>query len=228
MRRCIRNRDAAGLPGVHRIDRGGDRRAPCAELPELFKKGTEMTAARQKQFKLIAFLLQYPDEALMDSLADVSEAAADIDDPQTRQTVLRFRAYLENTPLMDLQEQYTAAFDLAPATCLNLTYHLVGDDAERGRVLSALQQVYARAGYGAAAPELPDYLPMVLEFLAIWPDAPNAERLWSCLSAVHTLAQRLMAAGSPYAPLFDCLAALTPHAGGRGRPGINPQDDADS
>ena len=187
-----------------------------------------MTAERQKQFKLIAFLLQYPDEALMGSLADVSETVADIDDPQMRRTVLRFRAYLENTPLMDLQEQYTAAFDLDPATCLNLTYHLLGDDAERGRLLSALQQVYARAGYGAAAPELPDHLPMVLEFLAIEPDAPRAERLWSCLSAVHTLAQRLTAAGSPYAPLFDCLAALTPHAGASGQPGTDPEDEADS
>lgn len=177
-----------------------------------------MTAEWKKQFKLIAFLLQYPDEALLRSLADVSAAVADIDDPQMRKTVQRFRMHLENTALIDLQEHYTAVFDMDAGTCLNLTYHLLGDDAERGRVLSGLQQVYARAGYDAAAPELPDYLPMVLEFLAVQPGAADVERLWSCLGAVRTIAQRLTAAHSPYAPLFDRLATLTPNPADGGQP----------
>ncbi len=185
-----------------------------------------MTSQWQKQFKLIAFLLQYPDEALMHSLLDVSEAVADIDDPQIRKTVQRFRAHLENTPLMELQEHYTAAFDMDPGTCLNLTYHLFGDDAERGRVLSALQQVYDRAGYSAAAPELPDYLPMVLEFLAVQPGAADVDRLWSCLGAVGTITQRLTARGSPYGPLFHRLAALIPLPADSGHPGTGSEDQA--
>ena len=104
-----------------------------------------MTVQRQKQFKLIAFLLQYPDDALMRSLPEISEAIAAIDDPRARGILQRFSAWLQNTPLIELQEQYTASFDMAPDTCLNLTYHLLGDDAERGRALSALQQVYDRA-----------------------------------------------------------------------------------
>lgn len=185
-----------------------------------------MTVQRQKQFKLIAFLLQYPDDALMRSLPEISEAIAAIDDPRTRGILQRFSAWLQNTPLIELQEQYTASFDMAPDTCLNLTYHLLGDDAERGRALSALQQVYDRAGYGAAVPELPDYLPMVLEFLAIHPDAANADRLWSCLGAVHTIAQRLRASGSVYALLMDHLDSMSLQATDHRPPGAFIQDDA--
>lgn len=180
----------------------------------------------QKQFKLIAFLLQYPDETLMRCRPEISEAIAEIDDPQARKMLRRFRDCLGDTPLIDLQEQYTAAFDMASATCLNLTYHLLGDDAERGRVLSTLQQVYDRAGYGAAAPELPDYLPMVLEFLAIQPDAPNTDRLWSLLGAVRTIAQRLSAAGSPYAPLLEHLAGMTPQPADRRQPAARSRNNA--
>ena len=162
----------------------------------------------------------------MRCLPDVADALVEIGDMQTRKILACFSAYLKNTALIDLQEKYTAAFDMDPATSLNLTYHLLGDDGERGRVLSNLQQVYDRAGYGAAAPELPDYLPMVLEFLAIQPDAAHAERLWSCLGAVRTIAQRLSASGSPYAPLLDHLAKMTPQPADNRQPGDPSKDNA--
>ena len=112
-----------------------------------------------------------------------------------------FLSYAEATPLLKLQETYTSAFDLDPATSLHLTYHLLGDSEDRGKALAGLLWVYHREGYDAAIGELPDYLPMMLEFLALCPEPEDAALLWSCLGTVTALAERLEENSHPYAGL---------------------------
>ena len=114
---------------------------------------------------------------------------------------------------MELQEAYTQAFDLDPAASLHLTYHLMGDSEDRGKALAGLLWVYHREGFDAAIGELPDYLPMILEFLALCPEPKDAALLWSCLGTVATLAQRLEEKQHPYASLMGLAAdILQPHA----------------
>ncbi len=167
-----------------------------------------MTENDRRQCKLLAFLLEYPASSWHTDLADVNEVVADVIDQQQRELLQRFLIYAESTPLLQLQETYTSAFDLDPTTSLHLTYHLLGDSEDRGKALAKILWVYHREGYDAAIGELPDYLPMILEFLALCPEPEEATLLWSCLGTVATLAERLEKIQHPYAGLLELAADI--------------------
>ena len=160
-----------------------------------------MTDTDRVQCKLLAFLLEYPAPSWKADFGDLHEIVETIVDRQRRELLQVFLSYAETTPPLDLQETYTSAFDLDPATSLNLTYHLLGDSEDRGKALARLLWVYHQAGYDATLGELPDYLPMILEFLALCPEPEEATLLWSCLGTVSALAERLDENKHPYAGL---------------------------
>ena len=172
-----------------------------------------MTENDRIQCKLLAFLLEYPDTSWSEGLADLNELVDEVADLQRRELLRGFLAYAGDTPPIKLQEVYTQAFDLDTATSLHLTYHLMGDSEDRGKALAALLWVYHQEGFDAAIGELPDYLPMMLEFLAVCPEPEDAALLWSCLGTVALLAQRLEEKQHPYAKLMGLAAdILQPHA----------------
>ena len=96
-------------------------------------------------------------------------------------TAAEFFDLCRKHPALKAAGDLYAAFDLDPATSLHLTYHLLGDSEDRGKALARLLWVYHREGYDAVIGELPDYLPMILEFLALCPEPEDATLLWSCL-----------------------------------------------
>ncbi|WP_373499897.1 nitrate reductase molybdenum cofactor assembly chaperone [Desulfococcus sp.] len=167
-----------------------------------------MTENDRMQLKVIGFLLEYPDAAWMNALAGLDGVVAALEDGRGRQALRRFLGYAGGTPGIRLQETYTAAFDLNPSASLNLSYHLMGDSEDRGKALAGLLGVYHREGYDVAAGELPDYLPMVLEFLSVCPEPEGADLLWSCLGKVSTLAAHLEEEGHPYAGLLGLAADI--------------------
>jgi nitrate reductase delta subunit len=99
-------------------------------------------------------------------------------------------------------------FDMNPAASLNLTYHVMGDREERGSALAALAEVYRQAGYEPALNELPDFLPLVLEFLYESPGAEADPLLGRCLAALPAVAGSLRKNGSGYAGLLDVLCGM--------------------
>ena len=172
-----------------------------------------MTENDRMQLKVIGFLLEYPDAAWMNALAGLDGVVAALEDGRGRQALRRFLGYAGGTPGIRLQETYTAAFDLNPSASLNLSYHLMGDSEDRGKALAGLLGVYHREGYDVAAGELPDYLPMVLEFLSVCPEPEGADLLWSCLGKVSTLAAHLEEEG---ASLCGASGACGRHPAGTG------------
>jgi nitrate reductase molybdenum cofactor assembly chaperone len=122
--------------------------------------------------------------------------------------LLGFVATVKNMSLLRLQENYTQIFDMNPRTSLNLTYHSLGDTEERGRALAQLDQVYFQAGYERTTKELPDYLPLMLEFLAQCPDPEGIDLLWSQMGGVKNIAANLDDSDSPYRLLFEILIDL--------------------
>lgn len=167
-----------------------------------------MTEDERLQCKLVAYLLEYPDAAWSADLAELDGIVATVADARRRDLLRLFLKYAGDTPPLELQEAYTAAFDLDPATSLHLTYHLTGDGEDRGKALAGLLQLYNRAGYDAVAYELPDYLPLVLEFLSLHPEPEDAGLLRSCLGAVTALAERLAEKRHPYANLVGLAADI--------------------
>jgi nitrate reductase molybdenum cofactor assembly chaperone NarJ/NarW len=164
-----------------------------------------MTKHIKIQMKIISLLLQYPDEGFRRSLPSFEACVEHLPHSSARDKLVQFITYLQATPLLRLQETYTETFDLDPSTCLNLTYHLLGDGEKRGNVMAGLQQIYFEAGYETIAGELPDYLPLMLEFLSECPDSGGAGMLWSYLGAVEKPAGCLRDSGNPYSLLLDVV-----------------------
>jgi len=167
-----------------------------------------MHPLQREKIKMLSFLLQFPDEQMkadLYSVRDQIEAAFDAPDRDKISGLLR---YLERTPLLELQESFSNTFDLHPATCLNLTYHQYGDDKARGRALTRYAQAYADAGFAIDHPELPDYLPMVLELTAEAVDRDSLWMLYDNQSVIAALAERLAATDSPYACILEITAQM--------------------
>jgi nitrate reductase delta subunit len=171
-----------------------------------------MTEDERTLCKLLAFLLEYPDTSWSADLAGLNEVVESVADVKYRKMLQEFLSFAGDTPAMELQESYTTAFDLDPATSLHLTYHLMGDSEDRGKALAGLLWIYHREGYDAPIGELPDYLPMILEFISLCPDPGDAVLLWSCLGTVAVLAERLENKKHPYAGLMELAAEIIqPH-----------------
>ena len=120
--------------------------------------------------KLISLLLQYPDEKLVDGMTDLEAVVSELEPESARSACFDFMDHLRRMPLLHIQEEYTRIFDLDPSTCLNLSHHKWGDDRERSSALAALSRLYRAAGFEMSTGELPDYLPLVLEFVAVSPE----------------------------------------------------------
>lgn len=167
-----------------------------------------MTVEKSPIFKILSYCLQFPDEELLSSLEALQGAVSALPSGRVREVLADFLGYLKAQSLIQLQEEYSRHFDLNPTTCLNLTYHRCGDGQDRGAALAHLVQVYRRAGYEAVTGELPDYLPMVLEFLCLCPEETYAWMVKEYQSQVETLADRLKGAGAPYAPVLSVVAEI--------------------
>jgi nitrate reductase delta subunit len=102
-----------------------------------------------------------------------------------------------------LQRDYVERFELSKRGALHLTYHLHGDSRQRGLALLRLRQAYAEAGWEADAVELPDFLPLMLEFAAL--DPAGAELLERNREAIELVAAALREERSAYAELFGVI-----------------------
>jgi nitrate reductase delta subunit len=157
------------------------------------------------QIKLISCLLHYPDESLLEWLPSLRAVLNEMENVSGRDTYDRIITYFENTSPIQLQERYTDTFDLNPSHCMNLTYHRWGDTGKRGPALVHLEEIYQKAGFQRIGSELPDYLPLVLEFISEQPDAASSEIIPLYGEVVKTLAERLRQTDHPYALLFEQL-----------------------
>lgn len=156
-----------------------------------------------KPWKLLSVLLQYPDAELLVAWDELERAAAGAS------AIERFLAWQRETPLGGLQETYVRTFDFDRRASLHLTYHTHGDRRQRGLELVRLKRRYAQAGLPLGGGELPDYLPVLLEFAALVPE--QGEALLNELRApLELVRSRLHQTESQYADLLDALVATLP------------------
>jgi nitrate reductase delta subunit len=161
-----------------------------------------MNEEKRYLLKLLSILLQYPDGEFVLSLEELKEVVEEIPHMEHRERCEHFLEYLSNNPLIRLQEEYTSTFDLNPATCLNLTYHKWGDSSERGNALVDFHHLYHQAGYESSTGELPDYLPLILEYLSLNRNGDRSAVLGQYCEEVEAVRSRLEEAGSFYAGLL--------------------------
>ncbi|MFS8629597.1 MAG: nitrate reductase molybdenum cofactor assembly chaperone, partial [Bacillales bacterium] len=116
-------------------------------------------------FKLCSLLFEYPQEEWQKD--DLQQTLCLIKDKNVKEELAAFLGYLESTPFETVCEYYVHQFDFRAETSLYLTYGIFGDNMERGSALVKLKMEFAKAGFFVKGKELPDYLPMILEFAAI-------------------------------------------------------------
>lgn len=164
-------------------------------------------------YKLASVLLQYPTRALFTGLADLDTAAATTSPRATREAFARFLAWLRATDPADVATHYVETFDLRRRCALYLTYPRYGDTRKRGMSLVAFKTAYRSAGFVPCGDELPDYLPVVLDFAAL---TPKGEALLHAHRADLELIRRaLEKAGTPYADVLAAACAQLPRLGRR-------------
>ncbi|HEX6501482.1 MAG TPA: nitrate reductase molybdenum cofactor assembly chaperone [Micromonosporaceae bacterium] len=164
-------------------------------------------------YRICSVLLRYPDRAVLDLLDDVDRVLPTVG-PDTAATVGRFLAWLRAAPPDDAAAHYVDTFDHSRRRSLYLTYYRYGDTRNRGMALLTLKHVYRQAGYPPPEAELPDFLPLMLEFAALAPE-PGARALAQCRAGMELLRGALHDAGSPYRHLIDALCARLPALGTR-------------
>lgn len=173
-------------------------RAEPAETSVILQEGY------QQSLELVSLLLGYPTAELGETLHSLNQS------PQRVRRIPRLDAVLgvfartiAPLSLLNWQELYVQTFDLTPATSLHLTWHVFGDSPRQGRALAAINEVYRDAGFSPVPGELPDYLPMMLEFMAVAPEWATVCLGQKFGGTIAYLAAHLSRQDNPYAPLLE-------------------------
>lgn len=161
--------------------------------------------------KVISRLLDYPSEALFsaaDEMIEVVNKSAEIS-PENRTQLASFISELTERDLFDAQESYDLLFDRGRALSLLLFEHVHGESRDRGQAMVDLISVYKAKGFDVSSEQLPDYIPLYLEFLSEQEDTYAQEWLGDVCHLLAMLAERLKDRECPYAVLFETLVALS-------------------
>jgi nitrate reductase delta subunit len=158
-------------------------------------------------YELCSLLLRYPDPELDAAAAELRAATAELPRGDARAALERFFGWWETTPAPERAAHYVEAIDLNKRSGLYLTFYSDGDKRERGAVLVRLKQLYRAAGLPLEGTELPDYLPVMLEFAALAPDGRGEIVLRENRAALELVRLALRDLGSPYAHLLDATCA---------------------
>ncbi len=163
-----------------------------------------------KTFKALFALLTYPIAELAWAVGEISEA---IDAERVIPARIRNRLHdllleLATGDLYDLQERYVLLFDRTRSLSLHLFEHVHGESRDRGQALIDLKSLYERNGLEIGTSELPDFVPLFLEFLSTRPRVEACELLAQPAHILSAFAERLRKRRSAYEAVFRALVAL--------------------
>lgn len=158
-------------------------------------------------YKLLSALLDYPDQDLLAHLPDLQDFVVQSSelDAAEREALQGFLRHVQHRTLTDLQTDYVQTFDMIAEHSLHLTHHLFGDDKNRGPALIDLGELYKDYGVEVVSNELPDYLPLILEFAAYLDDNEATVFLSDAKKVLAVLTDNLQKAASPYAALLSII-----------------------
>ncbi|MCP4934750.1 MAG: nitrate reductase molybdenum cofactor assembly chaperone [bacterium] len=161
--------------------------------------------------KVISRLLDYPSQALFthaDDLVKAVNASGQLS--TTRQDELAgFIRQLTRSDLYDAQEQYDLLFDRGRSLSLLLFEHVHGESRDRGQAMVDLMSEYSKRGFAVSAKQLPDYIPLFLEFLSEQNETYSREWLSDVSHILTILSERLLERECAYQVLFEALIELS-------------------
>ncbi len=164
--------------------------------------------------RALAALLSYPTGELRRALPEIADAISrsPLVAPRERKGLLALIDSLAEADLLETEERYVELFDRGRAASLNLFEHLQGDSRDRGTAMIELKRLYESAGFELATRELPDYLPVVLEYLSCRNLAEARAMLSDCAHILKAIASALIGRGSAYANILQTLIVMAGEA----------------
>lgn len=163
-----------------------------------------------RTLKAFSLVLSYPTPELQQAMPEIAAVLA----AEPRLTAAARRALrplcddLASRDIYALQEQYVMLFDRSRALSLNLFEHVHGESRDRGGAMVSLLETYREAGFEPATSELPDHLPVLLEFLSARPADEARAILADAAHILSALEQRLAQRESPFGAVFAALGQL--------------------
>jgi nitrate reductase delta subunit len=181
-----------------------------------------------RTYRALAALLSYPTEAMHAATDEIAAVLAeeDIVPAGGRAAIQTLLTELAQGDIYDLQERYFALFDRSRTLSLHLFEHIHGESRDRGQAMADLIALYGTHGLEMTSGELPDFLPLFLEFLSLLPDAEAREMLAEPAGILRALTERLEKRNTAYASVMAALAGLAqaPPVGVSAIPEEDPND----
>jgi len=163
-----------------------------------------------RTLKALSLMLSYPTADLQGAMPEIGAVLAA--DPRlsapTRLALQRLAKDLGQGDLFDVQESYVMLFDRSRTLSLNLFEHVHGESRDRGGAMVSLIETYRASGFEPATTELPDHLPVLLEFLSTRPSLEAQETLADAAHIFDALVTRLVRRESGYDAAFAALSQL--------------------
>jgi nitrate reductase delta subunit len=164
-------------------------------------------------YQLLSLLLQYPDEQLLSARPELEAAVRALPRSPERAALESFCSFCGSRTARELQQEYVETFDLQKRSSLYLTFYTDGDTRKRGQALLRLKRLYRAAGLQLEGRELPDYLPVMLEFAELAPGDAGARLLAEHRPGLEMLRLHLAELRSPYRHLVEAVCAGLPGLG---------------
>lgn len=164
-----------------------------------------------KTFKTLGLLLTYPEGSLYEASGDITALLRE-EAFLTEKSIKRVETFLtqqKNKDLLEVQEDYVETFDRGRAHCLHLFEHIHGESRDRGQAMVDLSDTYASKGLYINNNELPDYLPLFMEYLSRCTFEEASSLLGEAIDVIAMIGAKLKKRKSPYAKVFAAIEVLS-------------------
>lgn len=164
-----------------------------------------------KTYKIISLLITYPNEEIYDFLPQVNSSLKEenLMNAKAISGIDIFVDFFAKKPLTFWQEHYVQLFDYSRSVSLYLFEHVHGDSKDRGQAMVDLIDLYNENGLNINRPELPDYLPVFLEFLAMQTQSKAMDYLSEIIDIVGFIHKKLEDKDNPYKYLLSAIIQLS-------------------
>lgn len=193
----------ATIPALVRTRVRAAVRRPARLTPEEAEERTLL-------LRLCSLLLQYPDAELAAARPVLTATVEALPSSSAAEDLAAFTSWFACQETEALERHYVEMFDLRRKSSLYLTYYLHGDTRRRGMALLTLNQRYKAAGWDTDGGELPDHLPVVLEFAALAGPGGGEAPLRQHRRGLELIHRALTDADSPYRHVLAALLTLLP------------------
>lgn len=164
-----------------------------------------------KTYKIISLLITYPNEEIYNFLPQVNSSLKDENllNEEVISGIAVFVDFFSQKPLTSWQEHYVQLFDYSRSVSLYLFEHVHGDSKDRGQAMVDLIDLYTENGLHINRPELPDYLPVFLEFLAMQTQSKAMDYLSEIIDIVGFIHRKLEEKNNLYKYLLAAIIQLS-------------------